>query len=75
MRVSTFRPPVGSVLQASKTTWAKLGSGLGCVTGDCTGSYATAVDAAAGGIDVTGNFGIAGDQGSDNFARWTPPGA
>jgi trimeric autotransporter adhesin len=52
--------------------WSALGSGLGCVTDDCTGSYANAVDAAPDGIYITGNFGIAGDQGSDNFARWTP---
>ncbi len=54
--------------------WSALGSGLGCVTGDCTGSYANAVDAAPAGIYVTGNFGIAGVQGSDNFALWTPAG-
>lgn len=52
--------------------WSALGSGLGCVTDDCTGSYANAVDAAPDGIYITGNFGIAGNQGSDNFARWTP---
>ena len=52
--------------------WSSLGSGLGCVSGDCTFTYANAVDATASGIYVTGNFGIAGVQGSDSFALWTP---
>jgi hypothetical protein len=53
--------------------WSPLGSGLSCVADDCTGVYANAVDATPAGIYVAGNFGIAGVQGSDNFARWTPP--
>jgi hypothetical protein len=52
--------------------WSALGSGLGCVSDDCTGSYANAVDAGAGGIYVTGNFGMAGGQAADNFALWAP---
>jgi trimeric autotransporter adhesin len=55
--------------------WSALGDGLSCVTDDCTGSYANAVDAAPDGIYITGNFGIAGGQGSGNFARWTSPGS
>jgi hypothetical protein len=55
--------------------WSALGDGLSCVTDDCTDTYANAVDAAPDGIYVTGNFGIAGDQGADNFARWAPPGS
>jgi hypothetical protein len=53
--------------------WSALGSGLSCVSDDCTGDYANAVDAAPAGIYVTGNFGVAGVQGSGNFALWTPP--
>jgi hypothetical protein len=50
--------------------WSALGGGLGCVTAECTGAYANAVDAAPGALSVTGNFGTAGAVGSDNFARW-----
>jgi hypothetical protein len=53
--------------------WSALGSGLSCVADDCTSAYANAVDAASAGIYVTGNFGIAGVQGADNFARWSAP--
>ena len=53
--------------------WSALGSGLSCVSDDCTGDYANAVDAAPAGIYVTGNFGVAGVQGSGNFALWAPP--
>jgi hypothetical protein len=63
------------VAQWNLTTpaWSALGSGLSCVSDDCTSTYANAVDAAPGGIYVAGNFGIAGVQGSDNFALWHPP--
>ncbi len=66
--------PAAGVAQWSLLTpgWSALGSGIGCVSGDCTSSYANAVDAAPAGIYVTGNFGIAGVQGSDSFALWTP---
>ena len=53
--------------------WSALGSGLSCVSDDCTGDYANAVDAAPAGIYVAGNFGVAGVQGSGNFALWAPP--
>jgi hypothetical protein len=56
----------------STPRWSALGSGLGCVTGDCTANYASAVDAAPSGIFVTGNFGTAGGVGSDNLALWSP---
>jgi hypothetical protein len=67
--------PASGVAQWDLTalTWSALGSGLSCVADDCTGSYANAVDAAPDGVYVAGNFGIAGSQGSDNFARWVPP--
>ena len=63
------------VAQWNLTTpaWSALGSGLSCVSDDCTSTYANAVDAAPSGIYVAGNFGIAGVQGSDNFALWHPP--
>jgi len=63
------------VAQWNLTTpaWTALGSGLSCVSDDCTSTYANAVDAAPSGIYVAGNFGIAGVQGSDNFALWHPP--
>jgi hypothetical protein len=63
------------VAQWNLTTlgWSALGSGLSCVSDDCTGTYANAVDAAPSGIYVAGNFGVAGAQGSDNFALWHPP--
>jgi hypothetical protein len=63
------------VAQWNLTTpgWSALGSGLSCVSDDCNGTYANAVDSAPGGIFVAGNFGIAGVQGSDSFALWHPP--
>ncbi len=65
--------PATGVAQWSLQTpgWSALGSGLGCVSDDCTGSYAEAVDAAPGGIYVTGNLGTADGKGSDNLALWT----
>jgi trimeric autotransporter adhesin len=55
--------------------WSALGSGLSCVSDDCTSTYANAVDAAPAGIYVTGIFGIAGAAGSNNFALWNSAGS
>jgi hypothetical protein len=56
------------------STWTTMGTALGCPDGSCgVPPYASGVDAAPDGIYVAGNFGTAGQKGSDNIARWTPP--